>query len=118
MIDANAELVVVLIQRFGGAEAVRAERGRVRQRKKWQQVLRNRVDERNLVVQERLPRKFVDELILRVVAQPGGKTFRTELCEISPALGLGRNRGARRFALPVTQSLVIKEEERLVFLDR
>src|ERR1700722_1472617 len=113
MIEAHAELVVILAQGLGSDESIGAGVG---QREKRKDVGRDRVDwpeQGHLVERHRHAKK--GELLLSVIAQAAaveaGGAF---LAEVALPFRHRWYGGGNGFALAVAEALVISEEERLV----
>jgi len=116
LIETQPELVGVLandLRRRVNVVAI------VRRWKKWQQFGRWVGHRRHveLIVHIRLIQKNIEKLVIRIVAEAPGKSFRTNLSEVALCFGeRGHGRGIR-FALAVAEALVISEKERLIFDD-
>ena len=118
MIEPQTELVVIGAQGLRGDESIFPF---VRQRKKGQDIRRNRVNGREksqLVEGHRCAKER--QLLLRVAADPAGvKSSRKSALFREIALPFGGRWHGRRhtFALPVAEAFVVSEEKSLVLED-
>src|ERR1035437_3430167 len=107
MIQPYPELVGIIVDRLSGEKDIGSAVGL---RKKTQKSLRQRIDERQLVVMDGLVREYMERLSGRVTAHPVAiKLFRrgaTELAKIPLPLGEGWNCASLGFSLPVAETQI------------